>query len=433
MAEKLIPDLEVFAQQVAGELRQDLPTQRLKVAEKLLNFSPDKMSELHLQEWYGQFWKILDVSPYVKEPPEARDKPAAQISGLLQREFNPTRRQYLALSLLLFGKVREFQSLADKKLWSPNLRDDFDNYLRFNQLISLSSNLKVRACVRRNKQIAEFLTQKYADLIKKHSNDTLDNCPKVSPKNYQIYFCWLQGEDNLPPIVRCCYNSLKMNAGHYKICFIDEKNYTDYVQLPDFMLKKLEEGKMSRTHFSDVLRTTLLEQYGGLWLDATILVTEPLENHKNLWKLPYYTQKFYQEKSNLCPFYHNPSYGRWATFLQGSSVTHNPLFVFMKEFYDLYWKEYDEIIDYVMMDFMMDIAYENIPAVRKEFDAIPINNNKVWTLLGYLNVPYAQFPYDKIMKGNFFNKMNWKKPPDLTLKDTVFREIQKRYVPDADF
>lgn len=431
MAEKLIPDVEVFAQEIAAESRQSLSTQRLNVAEQLLNFSPDKISELHLQDWYSQFWKILDVSPYVSKPQENDAKTAAQILQSAQTETNPTRRQYLALALLLFGEMQQFHALADKKLWSPNLRDDFEIFSKFNRMVGFSSNFEARAHIRRNLQIKNFLAQKYADLIKKYANATLDKCPKVSSKNYRIYFSWLQGEDNLPPLIRCCYNSLKMNAGRYPIVFIDEKNYADHVQIPNYIIKKVEEGKISRTHFSDVVRINLLEQYGGLWLDATILVTEPLENYKQFWKLPYFTQKFLQEKDNYSQFISTPSYGRWGSFIQGTATLHNPLFAFEKEFYNVYWEEYDEIIDYVLMDFMMDMAYENIPAVRKEFDAVPINNNRAWSLLGILGMPYAQYPYDKIFKGNFLNKLNWKADLDWKTPGTVLKEIQRRYAPET--
>lgn len=170
-----------------------------------------------------------------------------------------------------------------------------------------------------------------------------------------------------------------------------------------------------------------MEQYGGLWLDSTILVTEPLERYKQFWKLPFYTQKFFQEKSNFCPFATNPSYGRWAGFILGAAVLHNPFFAYMKDFYNEYWRDYDEILDYVLMDFMIDLAYENIPAVRKEFDAVPINNNQAWTLLGLLQLPYSQYPYEKILRGNFLNKLNWKKQLDWQTPGTVLQEIKKRY------
>lgn len=431
MAEKIIPDVEFFEKEIALELQSDFTTQRLKIAERLIDFPPEKMAELHLQDWYSVYWKILDLLQYMNDPPEKLRDFTDRILELIQTEINPIRRQYLALAFLLFGNGQEFNALADKKLWSKNLREDFDTFVKFNKFIGLSSDVETRGQVRRNQHIKNFLTEKYAELIKKYSNATLEKCPKVSPKNYQIYFCWLQGEENLPPLIRCCYNSLKMNAGRYQIVFIDEKNFSDYVTLPEHILKKFSEGKITRTHFSDILRINLLEQYGGLWLDSTILVTEPLENYKNFWKLPYFTQKFCQEKDNYCPFISTPSYGRWAGFIQGTAILHNPLFAFEKEFLNEYWREFDSLVDYVLIDYSMDLAYDNIPAVKKEFDAVPINNNKCWDLLSGLSSPYSQFPYDKILRGNFLNKLNWKAEIDWQTPQTVIKEIQRRYAPET--
>ncbi len=176
----------------------------------------------------------------------------------------------------------------------------------------------------------------------------------------------------------------------------------------------------------------LLYQYGGLWLDSTILVTEPLKNHKKLLEQPFFTQKFYQEKDNSCHLADNMAYGRWAGFIQGTSILHNPLFAFEKDFFAEYWRDFDEVIDYVLMDFMMELAYENNSAVRKEFDDVPINNTGVWHLLSHLNAPYAQFPYDKILPETFLHKLNWRAQLDMNTPDTVFREIQRRYAPETN-
>ena len=427
MPEKVVPDLEFFKDEIKKESQENLILQYAKTAERLLNFPPEKMPELHLQDWYSVYWNLTNLFQYVQNIQSQTAELLTQIKPLIESEKNPVRRQYLALAFLMLGDFKSFRNLADQNLWSKNLRDDYEAFSKFNKLAKQSTHLPLRSNLRRNEQIKNFLQDKYSDLIQKYSSATLANCPKVSQKDYQIYFCWLQGEENLPPLIQCCYNSLKQNAGRYKIIFIDAKNFSDYVTLPEYILKKFEDGKISPAHFADIIRINLLEKYGGLWLDSTILVTEPLEKYKNFWKLPFYTQKFYKEKSNFCPFADNPSYGRWATFILGAAVLHNPLFAFMKDFYNEYWKEYDEILDYVLMDFVIDSAYENIHIVKQEIDAVLINNEQAWTLLDMLQFPYNQCPYDKILRGNFLNKLNWKKQLDWQMPGTVLLEIKKKY------
>ncbi len=433
MPEKIIPDVEFFENEINKEFQENLTMQRARIAERLINFSSEKMSELHLQDWYSSYWKLVNLLQFVENSKEQTKEIVEKIKPLISQAKNSVHRQYFALAFLLLGDSKEFRNLSDQNLWSEKLREDFNAFSILNGYTILDASITRRAHIRRNQQIKKFLQDKYSDLVKKYSNSVINdrNCPKVAQKDYKIYFCWLQGEENLPPLIQCCYNSLKQNAGKYKIVFIDENNFSDYVTLPEYIIKKFKDGKISSAHFSDVIRINLLEQSGGLWLDSTVLVTEPLENYKHFWKLPYYTQKFFQEKSNFCPFISTPSYGRWAGFIQGTAILHNPLFAFEKEFYNEYWREFDEIIDYVLMDYMMDMAYENIPAVKKFFDSVPINNDKAWNLLGMLELPYAQCPYDKILKGNFLNKLNWKNQLNWQKPDTVLKEIQRRYAPET--
>ena len=432
MAEKIIPDVQEFLDEIKTELSLDFTKQRAAMLKRILSTPPERFHEVHLEEWYNQFWNLAGITAQINQLADVEEEFCKKLFAEGTAVDN-VRRQYYALSLILLGKLDEAKVLADTKIWSKYLRDNFATFESWRQIIIGGLDPLRRARLARDRAIKKFLTEKYSYVIERHAKTVINNknCPKVAPKDYQIFYGWLQGEENLPLLARCCYNSLKMNAGAYKITFIDEKNYSDYVDIPPYIYEKFKAGKMKPAHFTDVIRINLLERYGGLWLDATILVTEPLENYKKLLKLPFFTQKFTHEKNNNHPitksFGAYSSYARWGGFIQGSSVIHNPLFAFMKDFYNEYWRDFDEIIDYVLMDFMIDIAYDNIPAVKREIDEVPINNENVWTLSPYLNTPYANFQFDKILRGNFLNKMSSRKQLDTETEGTVLREIQKRY------
>ena len=53
-------------------------------------------------------------------------------------------------------------------------------------------------------------------------------------------------------------------------------NINDYLEIPAFILKKVENKKMGFAHFTDIIRLALLYNYGGVWIDATILLTDYL-------------------------------------------------------------------------------------------------------------------------------------------------------------
>lgn len=435
MTEKLIPSAQDFYNKLVKEKSLPFEKQRVEMATRILSTKAHDFNEIHLTEWYGDFWRLAGFTAEFSKIYEADEK---FIAEMIKGETDSTiERQLKALVLILFGKLQDAEKIADKKIWSKNLREDFNVFKSWCQLISNVPTLENRARISHDRAVKEFLTEKYSHLIERHASTviTSKNCPKVSTKDYKIFYGWLQGEENLPVLARCCYNSLKENAGGYEIVFIDEKNFSEYVEIPAYIFEKYKAGKIKPAHFADVLRMNLLEQYGGLWLDATILVTEPLERYKKFFKLPFYSQKFTHEKNNLHPitvgFSSYSAYARWAGFVQGTAVTHNPLYAFAKDFYNEYWREFDEIIDYVLMDFIIAIAYDNMPAVKKEIDECPINNEKIWTLSPYLNLPYENFPYEQILRGNFLNKVSSRKQLDFTAEGTVLRAIQRRYAPET--
>jgi len=112
---------------------------------------------------------------------------------------------------------------------------------------------------------------------------------KKNPLDYSAYFkpvkdlepcvwtCWLQGYDKAPDIVKACINSIykSINGGN-NVIVITEENMSDYIYIPDFILDKYRKGIISKPLFSDLLRTLLLINYGGVWVDATVLLTKAI-------------------------------------------------------------------------------------------------------------------------------------------------------------
>ena len=88
----------------------------------------------------------------------------------------------------------------------------------------------------------------------------------------QIWACWWQGENAMPDIVKACYNAMHRFSDGHPVILITEKNYKDYVNMPDYIIRKQQSGEIDLTHFSDILRMMLLAQHGGIWMDSTLLI-----------------------------------------------------------------------------------------------------------------------------------------------------------------
>ena len=414
----------------------DLFCRRIQMAKTILNLPPEEIMNFHSKDFYSEFWKLSDeISGRVKFSEEYKNI-SEQILYKAFQETNPARQQYFALSLILFGEVLECQNLISQKFWHEQLRKDYQWFVCSGHFVNNFLTHKLRSVLTKmaeNESFAAYLYDKYLYLIEKHANAVVNEktCPTIPSKDYKIFYCWLQGEENLPILAQCCYNSLKQNAGNYKIVFIDEKNFNDYVDIAPHIMDKFRAGKISRTHFSDILRVNLLERHGGLWLDASFLVTEPLANHKDILEKTYFTQSFCKEKSYKARFANHITYGMWMAGIQGTTLLHAPLYSFIKDFFNEYLKDFDSFEKYFLFDTAIFLAYDNIPQVKKEFDNIPINNQNVWGLRKHLNDLYEDYPFDKILKDTFLYNINWKREVNRNKSGTVFREIQKRYAPET--
>lgn len=111
--------------------------------------------------------------------------------------------------------------------------------------------------------------------IKRYSFTPLANIPENKKIIWQY---WGQGLDPelLPEIVRACFASVDKYKGEYEIIRLNDDNIKNYIDFPAFIWEKIENQKLRRVFFSDILRLALLNTYGGVWLDATILLTGPL-------------------------------------------------------------------------------------------------------------------------------------------------------------
>lgn len=122
----------------------------------------------------------------------------------------------------------------------------------------------------------------YNKIVKKYIDATYDietlfpkNTNAYDEKNIWVY--WNSGIETAPEIVKKCYIQLQKNIpSGYRLINLSQKNIDDFVLFPDFITEKIATGRISQTHFSDILRTAVIYRYGGIWFDATCLLTDDI-------------------------------------------------------------------------------------------------------------------------------------------------------------
>ena len=115
--------------------------------------------------------------------------------------------------------------------------------------------------------------------VLQYNNDILNNAfPQQASLNQEekpiLFQYWHQGINDIPDIVRNCYASIDyFLSKDFDIIRIDYKTLSNYITLPEFIIKAREEERMTIAHFSDIIRNKLLLEFGGLWLDSSVLIT----------------------------------------------------------------------------------------------------------------------------------------------------------------
>ncbi|MCL7988598.1 capsular polysaccharide synthesis protein [Sphingobacterium sp. lm-10] len=92
-----------------------------------------------------------------------------------------------------------------------------------------------------------------------------------------VWQYWGQGiDENLPELVKICFESIDRYCNDYEIIRLDDNSIKGYINLPDYVWNDIGQPKFKHVFFSDLLRLALLQAYGGVWIDATILLTGSL-------------------------------------------------------------------------------------------------------------------------------------------------------------
>lgn len=234
------------------------------------------------------------------------------------------------------------------------------------------------------KRLVEADFERTAHGIRQHTG------ANVTPP-HEIFNLWFQGFDDVPPVVRLCAE--KSGRLGLRQVLLDDAN-VESLGIDEVMERKRKEGKISMQTWSDIVRTYLLSRHGGVWADASLYVSKLPEEAT--------TQPFYSCRHRVVDnFVENPSIFReangefeskWTSFFlashKGDVVTS-----WLYDCFAQYWRVWDAGVDYFLCDMLLRLGYEEVPAVRREIDAIAVNNDGALYALRY----FLQQDFDSAM------------------------------------
>ena len=307
------------------------------------------------------------------------------------RQFGGVRllRQYVRIGVLWTGIKAFFHCIVKKKSFK-----------------TIYSELLTR--------VEPFLVKKYRSVMIErkifHHGQSLEH-----EKAKIIWFCWLQGLESAPSVVRSCYSSLKQNLTDREIKVIDADNWQDYVDLPEYIVEKWERKRIPAANFSDLLRLQLLIKYGGTWIDSTVLCT----GSSNVGKyLDADLFLFRYSKQGNFPL----SISNWFI----SSCSNYEVLLVLRDMLFAYWKDYNCVLDYYIFHLFFGMLSKEYP---EQMLAMPYANSRdSLVLLNHWNEQFEKEKWDRLTAKVSFHKLS-ARPDKATIKDSgnYYNEILRIY------
>ena len=304
------------------------------------------------------------------------------------------------------------------KEFQPEFLKYFQN--RYYQLINTVAKLFLEVFIfNKNKRrklkgnLCKWYLKPYIEQVEKN----YIKLPKKE-KKYRIWQYWDAGLENAPDIVKTCMASVDKYKGDIQRVILTKDNIKDYIDIPNYLYEMRNKGIIKPAHFADIIRTYLLVEYGGCWIDATVYLTEQLPKYiqdSELFVLQYDEIKDY-DGLNMANYFISSN---------GNSVILRK----MKDFLNLYWL----INDFKFNYFFYLHAFTMFTKSSDE-------NKYEWELmkkLSYINAqvmqdklldPFNQEEFEKLKQLSPIHKLTYKmnilsKKKNINIKGTLLEHI----------
>lgn len=265
--------------------------------------------------------------------------------------------------------------------------------------INIRKVFRIGGYIKNKNVYHEYTVQKeYYKLEKKYKSIIREGVDISLPRNQsnKIWICWLQGLDEAPELVKACVASVKKNMPDKEVIILNKENISQYIQLPEHIIKKVEKGCIPLAHFSDILRVALLCKYGGGWLDSTVLCTSNnVPNYISNANLFVYQQVDLVRQDNASIVLSN-----WLIFAESN---HPILLLTLKLLYQ-YWRDNNHITQYFFFHILFTLATRRYP---EEWNRVPVFNNRSPHILQFeLKENFKEERWEQIKAMSCFHKLN---------------------------
>jgi hypothetical protein len=321
----------------------------------------------------------------------------------------------------VFKKISDATRLLRGKLGNSRIGISF--------LVSLSSISFLVSLFRLTNQNKGRLSRYQKELLV--TQDSLQRAKKFSYTDIQggneaelnIFQYWHQGFDRAPELIKACLRSVENSSGEYNYILLDENTLVSYLELPKHVYKALESGRISLAGFSDIVRSGLLSKYGGVWIDATCLITDP-----SFIKL-IEKEQFFAFQSSTAIFKNNSldtgnhEFSSW--FLRARKHSATMLFVYESLCSQIL--NSDSFPHYYFFHFLMTAARAHNKSCEKEMSGMLFKNNiDPHILQQKINESFCANEYTEILRLSSVHKLAHQKELTLLEDSMTYGEYIER-------
>ncbi|MFV0430385.1 MAG: capsular polysaccharide synthesis protein [Arachnia sp.] len=207
----------------------------------------------------------------------------------------------------------------------------------------------------------------------------------------RVFTYWDAPLETAPPLVRACLAQARRCYPSLRV--LDGAGARELIGIPPRIAALLEHDRPA--HFSDYVRTRVLAEHGGIWLDATIWLGRPITDEL----------KEDLRAGTIFPRWTRNHIGNW--FIASHPGT--PLLTLQRLGLDAWWNAHDDLPDYFLYHRIFDVIQELVPEARGQWRATPtLSATKAHLLQLQMMQPWHKRRFERIMKIGPLQKLSYK-------------------------
>lgn len=268
----------------------------------------------------------------------------------------------------------------------------------------LSWKLSTFAIKRKTAWLDRYIERNYGDIINTYVSAHAET---QEPGERRIWVFWGQGEESMPTLIKACYKQLVALNGD-AVTLVTNRNLHECLDIPAVIYEKVERGTITWAHFSDIIRTSLLARYGGLWIDATVWTTRqfPFDEFS---EMPFYSANGKVAVSSRAVRFWTSFQWNWSTWCMMASRKQLTLFRFVSEIMKAVAIRDDFWPDYVFQDYLIYYACRKLPGVGETMSECNKMEFRYRNRLAELmNRPYDEQEYEQLTATDYVFKLSFR-------------------------